>query len=388
MNFLHRQFPVKGNKMSNEPKLYPINDTVIQINQISFHGDVIPHQWFQFIRYENGKPDQTAITLLAHFVYWYRPVQLLENGRPVLYRKFKGDLLQKSYKQLTEHFGFTTKQCKSAFYTLERLGLAKRMLKTISVNGVKCSNVMFIELDPEKIKQITDIQCSQPCSQPPKKCSQPPKKLKESLPYGLKSTHPMDFKVHTNTETTPETTQSLKNIGNISNRDCGKRGKKINFKKEIVSLSPSDLKRRFSFSDQQIDLVKWIEKVRYRAKWNRDQLDDEFIVLMVFEYTHEQIEDAINKTTLKNPDNPGGYIRSLLPRKQKDTIDYRAENVKKAEEFKKLKDWNELKITKSQCAFVVKGKKIVFKNDIDPKHFEMFLGLKYDEFNRMKKDVA
>lgn len=367
--------------MNNEsnPKLYPINETVTQIGQISFDGDIIPHQWYRFIKHENGKPDMIAITLLAHFVYWYRPIQLLENGRPVLYRKFKGDLLQKSYKQLQEHFGFTMKQCKSAFYTLERLGLAKRLLKTIFVDGVKYSNVMFVELSPDKIKQVTDIQCSKPCSQATKK-------VKKSLPYGHISTHPPDIEGRTNTETTSETTLSLKDILNLNNRDCGRGKKEKYFKKERVSLLPSDLKRRFSFSDQQIDLVAWIEKVRFRAGWTQEQLDDAFIALIVSECTKDQIEDAIHKTTLKKPDKPGAFLRALLFSKQKGIDDYRQENAKKAEEFKKNISWDDLKITKTQCVFIVNGKKVAFKTDMAPEQFELFLKLKYDEYKRMNKN--
>lgn len=369
--------------MSSEsnPKLYPINETVAQIGQIAFDGDIIPHKWYQFIKHKNGKPDMVAITLLAHFVYWYRPVQLLDSGRPVLFRKFKGDLLQKSYKELEEHFGFTMKQCKSAFYTLEALGLSQRRLQTIFVGGVKYSNVMFVEIFPDKIKQVTDIQCSQPCSQPSKK-------VKNSLPYGHRSTHPPDIEGRTNTETTSETTLSLKNLSNLNNRDCGRGKKEKYFKKERVSLNPSDLKRRFNFSDQQIDLVAWIEKIRLRAGWSQDQLDDAFITHIVSDCSVEEIENAIHKTSLKNPERPGAFLRSLLYSGQKSFDDYRAANVRKAEEFKKTMSWEDLKITKSQCVFSVNGKKVVFKNDIDPKQFELFLNLKYDEYKRMKKNVA
>jgi len=155
--------------MSNEAisKLYQVNELVIAVGQTQLQGDITPHEWYSKITHENGKPDPVAVALLAHIVYWYRPIELLEHARPVWYKKFSSDLLQKSYKDLQEHFGFTRRQLHYAFLTLERLKLAQRILRTIFVGTQKISNVMFIEIFPKAVAEI----------------SQPVHKLKKKVPY-------------------------------------------------------------------------------------------------------------------------------------------------------------------------------------------------------------
>lgn len=138
---------------------YPINEIVAKMGEIPFAGDIIPHNWLLEIKRLNGKPDPIAVFLLAHICYWYRTTILREEttGKVIVSKKFKADLLQKSYHDLEENLGFTHKQLKDAFLTLERLNLAHREFRTIIFKDVKCSNVLFIKINPEKIKEITLI---------------------------------------------------------------------------------------------------------------------------------------------------------------------------------------------------------------------------------------
>ena len=49
------------------------NQIVDKMMQLGISGNIIPNSWYKTIRYESGKPNLVAITLLSDIVYWYRP---------------------------------------------------------------------------------------------------------------------------------------------------------------------------------------------------------------------------------------------------------------------------------------------------------------------------
>ncbi len=134
-----------------------MNNKVLQIGQINFRGNVIDHGWFKTLTLDNGKPNIVAITILGEFVYWYKPTEVRsEESSQVHYKqKFKADMLQKSYQQLADSFGFTKRQVKEACDFLKERGLVKIEFRTIVVNGTRCNNVMYVEPIPEIIQKIS-----------------------------------------------------------------------------------------------------------------------------------------------------------------------------------------------------------------------------------------
>lgn len=138
------------------PSLIP--ESVLALKDVHLEGNIIPVQWFQCITFENGKPDTNAILLLSDIVYWYRPTLIRDEqtGHILGYRKkFKADLLQKSYQNYELLFGFSKKQIREAFIRLETLGLIKRVFRTLETSFGFQTNVMFIELYPSKLLEIT-----------------------------------------------------------------------------------------------------------------------------------------------------------------------------------------------------------------------------------------
>lgn len=135
------------------------NATVDSIGQMHLEGNVIPHTWYENIRLEStGKPDLNAITLLGEIVYWYRPTHVKEEetGRLLgIKKRFKADLLQRSYDSFADQFGFSKKQVKEAMDRLENIGVIKRDFRTINSNGSTLSNVLFIDLNVGLLKGIT-----------------------------------------------------------------------------------------------------------------------------------------------------------------------------------------------------------------------------------------
>ncbi|MEC9492016.1 hypothetical protein [Flexistipes sp.] len=134
-------------------------DKVLEITKLNLDGNIIPHNWYSQITRPNGKPDINAIIILAEILYWYRGTAVKEEttGKFTGYKKkFKDDMLQRSYKSFEIQFGFSKKQIRTALIQLENLGLIKRVFKNIELeNKSIITNVMYIDINPKRIEEIT-----------------------------------------------------------------------------------------------------------------------------------------------------------------------------------------------------------------------------------------
>lgn len=137
---------------------YPADQKSIEMEKFPIKGNIIDHTWSSFILTDTKipRPDPIAMMLLAEIVYWYRPSLEIIDGKKVLRKKYKEDLLQKSYQDLENDLGFTHKQLKGAFLTLERIGVVKRILRTVYSNGSKVGNVLYIELYHTKLQSLRE----------------------------------------------------------------------------------------------------------------------------------------------------------------------------------------------------------------------------------------
>lgn len=148
--------PATARSSLYQPPLAPLPAAVAEIGQMHFEGNIIPHRWYQHITLESGKPDLPAITILAEIVYWYRPYQLLDQrGRPLLYKRFDGDMFQCSAAYFEAKFGLTKTQARRAITRLEEAGLIRREFRDVIMQGILRNNVMFIEPVPLAILAIT-----------------------------------------------------------------------------------------------------------------------------------------------------------------------------------------------------------------------------------------
>lgn len=141
-----------------EPIYQTGNQTVDRMSRIRLTGNVIPPAWYRTIVKETGKPYLIAIVILSDIVYWYRAAEVRDEGSGQLlgYRKrFKADLLQRSYQQMADQFGITKRDATNAVVELERLGVVRRVFRTLTVNGQSIPNVLFIELDVDILERLT-----------------------------------------------------------------------------------------------------------------------------------------------------------------------------------------------------------------------------------------
>lgn len=135
------------------------NKIVDQISEMNFTGNIIPSEWFMTLRGPNGKPMLLAIDILSDILYWYRPTEVRDESTGALVgykKKFKNDFLQRSYRQIENQFGVSKKQARLALDFLCDKGVVKKHLRDENTkDGMKLHNNMYLELVPEKLKEIT-----------------------------------------------------------------------------------------------------------------------------------------------------------------------------------------------------------------------------------------
>lgn len=135
-------------------------ESVTLLNNYNPRGDVLEAEWFSPdspLKFKNGKPHVNAMLILANLIYWHRPIQERDESsdRVIGYRKkFKADLLQKSYSDYEESRGLTKKQIREALIFLEELGIVKREFRTINTPSGKINNVMYIHLNSQKVLEL------------------------------------------------------------------------------------------------------------------------------------------------------------------------------------------------------------------------------------------
>lgn len=135
------------------------NAIVDEVSEMNFSGNVVPLTWFKTMLGESGKPMLLAIDLLADIVYWYRPKEIRDEGTGDLIgfqKRFKADLLQRSYRQIEQRFGVTKKQARTALDYLCKIGVIRKHLRNeLTSDGTPIHNNMYLELVPEKLKELT-----------------------------------------------------------------------------------------------------------------------------------------------------------------------------------------------------------------------------------------
>ena len=135
--------------------------TCDQLREVAFTGNVIPQIWYRvFVKSDlkHPKPHLLAINILADIVYWYRPREIRDesSGQIIGYqKKFRDDLLQRSYAQIAEQFGCSAGQAKDAIVFLEEMGVVRREFRTLRSNGMVYANVLYLALNVERLKSLT-----------------------------------------------------------------------------------------------------------------------------------------------------------------------------------------------------------------------------------------
>lgn len=134
------------------------NRTVDRMSRINITGNIIPAAWYKTIRKSTGKPYLNAIVILSDIVYWYRAAEIRDEGSGQLIgfrKRFHSDLLQRSYQQLADQFGISKRDANNAVVELEKLGVVRRVFRTLCINGQQVPNVLFLDLDVDTLLALT-----------------------------------------------------------------------------------------------------------------------------------------------------------------------------------------------------------------------------------------
>ena len=176
------------------------NAIVDEVSEMNLTGNVVPLAWFKTMVGDSDKPMLLAIDLLADIVYWYRPKEIRDEGTGDLIgfqKRFKADLLQRSYRQIEQRFGVTRKQARTALDFLCKIGVIRKHLRNeLTPDGIPLHNNMYLELVPEKLKELTYPQFDDdvPLREPPS--------ANEDMRVVTCKTDGGDLKVTTSTENT------------------------------------------------------------------------------------------------------------------------------------------------------------------------------------------
>ncbi len=131
------------------------------LQEVAFSGNVIPQIWYRvFVKADlkHPKPHLLAINLLADIVYWYRPREIRDEGTGQvigLQKKFRDDMLQRSYAQIAEQFGCSSGQAKDAVVFLEHMGVVRREFRSMQSGGLVYANILYLDLDVNRLKELT-----------------------------------------------------------------------------------------------------------------------------------------------------------------------------------------------------------------------------------------
>lgn len=137
------------------------NSICDSLSNLHIQGNIVPRAWFKTIvkkDLKSPKPHLLAISILSDIVYWYRPSEVRDEvtGELKQYKKkFRGNLLQRSYKSLADMYGCSKDTAKEAIVFLETLGVIYRVFDDISVGDLQVNNVMYLGLNVSRLQELT-----------------------------------------------------------------------------------------------------------------------------------------------------------------------------------------------------------------------------------------
>lgn len=132
------------------------NEVVDKMANISFRGDVVPSTWYSTFKDEKGKINAMALLMLANIVYWYRPTIIRDENGEVFAKRFKSDLLQRSYKEFCDMYSIGKTTVTRNLVYLEEHKVIERVFRDVETeSGQILYNTMFIKLNFDELMKKT-----------------------------------------------------------------------------------------------------------------------------------------------------------------------------------------------------------------------------------------
>lgn len=306
--------------------IYSTGNAIVDENaKLNISGNIIPQAWYKTIIRDSGKPYLTAIVILADIVYWYKPAEVRDEvtGQVVEFKKkFKADLLQRSYQQISEQFGISKKEASSAIVFLEKLGVVKRVFRTINIEGLVINNVLYLELIVNRLRELTYPEDRKPDSgqeadqdgwvetdgecfkgveagQTVYGAGAVPFQRGRVLPL---ENRPMDFGRETNTEITQKTTTKM--IPEINNTE---------YQNPIQSYQSTEQR----FKDQIEYDVIWI-----------DRPSDRKLLENIVSIAVDVLTSTAGTVRINREDKPVPVVQSIYGRLDKYSVEYVLDSIR------------------------------------------------------------
>lgn len=358
--------------------MYQANEQTIEMTSFGIEGNVIDHSWYHIIKDKKNRIAANAILLLTHIVYWYRPTIITDEstGQVKIYKKFKADILQRSYTDIEKMIGFTKDQARDALEILENLGIAQRVLRTIDIYGTKTSNILFIKFDNKKLEELQKNYYLEVAE------------LKKSISMseisdkhiGKNRTAPR--KKPTYTKTTTETPPKISLKDNVAKQEieidnvfCKEKDEEIGkskfpLKKDQLPIFEEMKALDLGCSDETLKII-----IRQQTKLNK--LD---FLKQCIHHVRLKIESGFKFKKEKI-----AFFRNCLSGKQSLVTENCIENKKLAEEFCKDMQWHNVKITDKFIEATDGNISKEIPTMLPKNQFERMLGEVYRLFNPLEE---
>lgn len=280
------------------------NPIVDEVGKIAISGNVIPQIWYKTVTKseEDKRPYLLAVSILADIVYWYRPTEIRDEytGQITgIKKKFKGDMLQRSYKSLCDLYGENEKAIQRALLRLEKLGVIKRIFKTVDTGTAVLGNVMFLELLTDGLIALTF---------PPQQIQQEDTPMDMGVHRGGQMCpEGMDMSVQRDGQICPDITNININtiITKSSSTECSEQlqddDDKADIKKQICYKTLFD-----TYTDAESrELLDEIVKLMYKLQKMPDDADMQINGTLI---SAELVKKKFKKITYQNIDELMSYL--------------------------------------------------------------------------------
>ncbi|MBL8252373.1 MAG: hypothetical protein JNJ76_02070 [Candidatus Competibacter sp.] len=357
---------------------------VAEIGKIHFEGNIIPHQWYQQITCDSGKPDLPAITILAEIIYWYRPYQTLtKGGRSILHKRFEGDRFQCTAAYFVNKFGLTKDQTRKALKRLEDAGYIHREYRDIVHQGILHNCITFVEPIPLAIMGITHPSISpeiipleagppSPVGDPPSPVGDPPSPVGDppspvgDVYKGIKIT----TEISTETTTTTPNPSSSNNATEETEPACRGGGNEDQNPEDQDSdqeLATLETTEQNPVSREEIETIAATDETGCTLSENQNPVAGEVVI------ETEQPELVFPaKLTEAEHEDIAAQVCTLLPEIAQQMLDVIAAKMKSGQ-------------IKTTPAAVLRG--IVRKHRADPSSFDPSVGFRVADARRRREEA-
>ena len=296
------------------------NPIVDAMGEINITGNVTPQTWYKTILRENGKPYLLAIAILSDIVYWYRPVEVRDEqsgGTVGWKKKFKADLLQKSYRHYAEQFGESKRSVEAAMKYLQSIGVITRVARDLETEeGAILNNVTFLQLNVERLYQLTypsEDQVQNFVGGTTKFCTTPYKEKGEGIQNNVPGT-------------TEKCSRVPQNNSVATTKLCT-----TNTENTTKNTTESSIYHSVETEDGLMDVRSAYEKIikenieydyLIKAEWIRKKEIDEIVTLMVDTVSYDR-----KKIRVGGRDVPYKEVKSRLLKLRREHIEYVLESL-------------------------------------------------------------